>query len=137
MIDFTQYNCRREFKSILCLDGELPAKQFFQQFNVPIIAADGAANKLVKMHINPDLVVGDLDGIDPALITQLKTLHRPDPNSCDYQKALVYLRETDLLPTIVCGINGGALDHILNNINILLQSNSVIYTADMIGHVLN
>ena len=40
-----------------------------------------------------------------------------DQNSSDFQKAMKYLESQNLLPTIILGISGGYIDHILNNIN--------------------
>jgi thiamine pyrophosphokinase len=128
MIDFTQY------RSILCLDGTLPDADFFQR-NLPIIAADGAANTLMKMGIKPQLVVGDLDSLDPALITQLETFYHEDQNYCDFEKSLAYLEKENLLPCIVVGMNGGFLDHILNNINIFMKSDNVLYAPPLYGYV--
>lgn len=125
------------FHSILCLDGDLPPAAFFQHNKLPVIAADGAANTLALMGIQPDLVIGDLDSINPALLDTLKSLHRPDQNFSDYQKSLHYLEEKSLLPAVVCGIDGGTLDHVINNISIFLQSNSVLYSPHCIGYVLH
>lgn len=137
MIDLQNpLNWKKSFKSILCLDGDLPSAEFLAQLALPIIAADGAANKLVAIDIIPHITIGDLDSIDPLLLNKLKTLHRPDQNSCDYQKAIEYMSVENLLPAIICGISGGAIDHILNNINLFMQSSNMLYTNEVIGHVL-
>lgn len=125
-----------EYRSILCLDGVLPEADFFKK-NLPIIAADGAANTLMKMGIEPQLVIGDLDSIDPGLLTRLKTLLHYDQNFCDFEKALLFLEKENLLPSIVVGVNGGYLDHILNNINILMKSNNCFYAPPLWGHVIH
>jgi thiamine pyrophosphokinase len=106
------------YKSILCLSGELPQKDFFQKMHVPVIAADGAANKLHALGITPHIVIGDLDSVDPSL--KLNSLHIQDQSRCDYEKSMEYLEQMGLLPTIILGSSGGDLDHILNNINIYL-----------------
>jgi len=132
MINFQNY------KSVLCVDGDLPQKEFFLNCkNLPIIAADGAANKLIIMGIKPDLVIGDLDGINPILIRELKTLHVPDQDSSDFQKCLKYLKENTLLPSIILGINGGFLDHILNNINIFMETENILYAPPILGQVIH
>lgn len=124
-----------DYKSILCLNGSLPPASFFD-CSLPIIAADGAANSLMQLGIKPHLVIGDLDSIKPELLTQLKTLHRPDQNFCDHEKSLTYLAENNLLPAIVVGVNGGYLDHILNNINLFLTGHNVLYAPPLLGYVL-
>ncbi len=124
-----------DYCSILCLDGDLPPADFFQT-KLPIIAADGAANKLMKMGIEPMMVIGDLDSIEPHYREQLKTHHHYDQNFCDFEKSLSYLEAHDLLPSVIVGVNGGSLDHILNNINIFMRSNNFLYAPPLSGHVL-
>ncbi len=125
-----------KFKSILCLDGELPSVDFFKSASLPIIAADGAANTLMQMGVLPQIVIGDLDSIASDFKKTLNTLHRPDQNSCDYEKSLAYLQANDLLPSIICGTNGGQLDHILNNINLFAENDNLLLSHHMMGLML-
>lgn len=120
------------YRSILCLDGALPPKSFFDG-KLPIIAADGAANQLIAMNITPSMVVGDLDAVDKSLLNTIPYHHVPEQETNDYQKCLAYLEEHALLPAIICGINGGCLDHILNNVNIFLQTGSIFYAPPLLG----
>jgi len=53
------------FRSIIVLDGQVPDLEFFTLQNLPIIAVDSAANKLVAMELKPDLAIGDLDSSQP------------------------------------------------------------------------
>jgi thiamine pyrophosphokinase len=122
----------KNYASILCLNSDLPNADFFQ-CNLPIIAADGAVNRLAKINIKPSIVIGDLDSADPALLTQYDFLHLPSQETSDYQKCLSYLTEHQLLPTIVTGVNGGCLDHILNNVNLFLETNSLLYAPPTTG----
>lgn len=129
MLDFSNY------KSILCLNGNLPDVTFFDK-NLPIIAADGATNTLMRMGITPQLAIGDLDSIAPEYIDKVTTLYHHDQQYCDFQKSLAYLQENELLPAIIVGMNGGFLDHIINNINVFLQVNSVLYSPPIYGFVM-
>jgi thiamine pyrophosphokinase len=104
---------------------------------LPIIAADGAANSLAIKGIVPDMIVGDLDSVRPDLLIDGKFMEVNDQNSSDFEKALNYLSNNNLLPTIILGINGGYMDHILNNINIFVQTNSIFFGKDIVGLVLN
>jgi thiamine pyrophosphokinase len=122
----------QKYRSILCLNGELPDRDFFTG-NLPVIAADGAANKLIAMNIQPAIIVGDLDSVDPDILRDHSIYRSTDQNSSDYQKALAYMQQHDLLPTIVTGIAGGALDHILNNVNIFLQTKNIFYAPPTFG----
>ena len=129
MIDYNNY------KSILCLNGDLPTASFFNR-GLPVIAADGAANTLMKMGVTPQLVIGDLDSLEPQYASQLNLQLHYDQNLCDFQKALLYLKEKQFLPAIVLGINGGYLDHVLNNINIFLGTDCVLYAPPFCGYIL-
>jgi len=131
----TNFFQEKLFKSILCLNGDLPPVDFFNN-NLPIFAADGAANKLMQLGIMPELVIGDLDSVTAENLTKLNTHYHYDQNFCDFEKSLQYLTKQNLLPTIVVGINGGYLDHVLNNINCFVQTNSIFYAPPMVGFVL-
>lgn len=121
-----------QFKSILCLNGDLPEKEFFSG-KLPIVAADGAANTLMEMGIEPEMVIGDLDSINPDYLKILKSHHHYDQDLCDYQKSIFYMKKNDLLPAIIVGVNGGYLDHILNNINLFLTGDNVLYAPPLTG----
>lgn len=125
------------YQSILCLNGILPESSFFVTMNLPVIAADGAANSLLERGIRPQLITGDLDSVQPAILENHPFLHSPDQNHSDYQKAMGYLKDNDLLPAVVVGVNGGHLDHILNNINIFMETNCLLYAPPIRGFVLN
>ncbi len=124
------------YRSILCLNGDLPELSFFNTINLPIIAADGAANSLLGMGISPQLIIGDLDSVNPSILEKHAFLHLPNQNSNDYQKAMHHLKDKGLLPAIVVGINGGYLDHVLNNINIFMDSDCVLYAPPVKGLVI-
>ncbi len=122
-------------KSVLCLNGELPDKHFFDKAPL-VVAADGAADKLLHYGIEPHVIIGDFDSIDQAKHSKTAKVFLPDQNKTDFQKALEYLAEQKLLPTIICGVNGGMLDHILCNISIILEHSCVFYAPPIIGQVL-
>lgn len=124
-----------KFKSILCLNGDLPSQSFFESL-LPVIAVDGATNHLLQQKITPHIILGDLDSVAPSIYTQFNHLYLPDQNYCDYQKSMHYLQHNDLLPTIVVGIDGGYIDHVLNNINLFLDSQSIFYAPPIVGHLL-
>ncbi len=122
-------------RSILCLNGDLPDANFFAQ-NKIIIATDGAVDKLLKMGIKPSIVIGDLDSIGSGDYRGIEIIHFPDQHTSDFQKAMNYLGQNNLLPTVVCGVNGGLLDHILYNINVSLEHDSIFYAPPLIGYPL-
>ncbi len=127
-----------DYRSILCLDGVLPDVDFFRKSRLPIIAADGAANQLMNIGIEPLLVIGDLDSIDRHLLTRLNIHLHEDQNFCDFEKALMYMQANQLLPCIIVGMNGGFLDHILNNISVFMKTNdqNVLYAPPLYGYMI-
>lgn len=126
----------KKYRSILCLNGHIPEASFFQRVNLPVIAADGAANTLHNLGVVPELIIGDLDSVMPSIAKMHNTLHVRDQNSSDFQKSLTYLKEKKLLPAIIVGMNGGFLDHVLHNINIFIETDCVLYSPPIVGYVL-
>lgn len=62
-------------KAIVVLNGELPRKEFTKELSADvklIIAADGAAKKLLAMGIKPSTVVGDMDSLDKSTLEKIK-----------------------------------------------------------------
>ncbi|MDR1112854.1 MAG: thiamine diphosphokinase [Bacteroidales bacterium] len=125
-----------EYRSVLCLHGNLPDRKFFQKIRLPIIAADGAANSLATMSIVPHMIIGDLDSVRQDLLVDGKFIKLGDQNSSDFEKALNYLEDHSLLPSVILGMNGGYMDHILNNINIFARTNSVFLGENTVGLML-
>ncbi|MDR2432538.1 MAG: thiamine diphosphokinase [Puniceicoccales bacterium] len=125
-----------EYRSVLCLHGTLPDHKFFQKIQLPIIAADGAANYLVTMGIIPHMIIGDLDSVRQDLLVDGKFIKLGDQNSSDFEKALNYLKDNNLLPSIILGMSGGYMDHIINNINIFARTNSVFFGENIMGLML-
>ncbi|MDR1434793.1 MAG: thiamine diphosphokinase [Puniceicoccales bacterium] len=121
------------YRSLLCLNGTLPGSDFFSLFNLPIIAADGAYDLLQKKNITADIIIGDCDSVKGTIGEKTKKIAIGDQSFSDFQKALKFLREARLLPSIVLGIGGGCMDHILNNISILAQTDSVAYMPPTLG----
>jgi thiamine pyrophosphokinase len=117
------------YRSLVCLSGTLPRRDFFSHFALPIIAADGASNLLFQKGIAADVVIGDWDSIKKPIAEKTKKIVIKDQSSSDFQKALKFVRENHLSPSIILGINGGYIDHILNNVGILAQTDSIGYIS--------
>ncbi len=126
------------YKSILCLDGRIPTSRFFKEIGLPLIAADGAANRLHEIGIKPDLVIGDCDSVMSEILDQTPHKKIQSQDDSDFEKALKYLEENGLMPAIICGISGGYLDHIMNNVGIFMQHDGNIFVDDeIVGYSLN
>ncbi len=122
-------------KSILCLNGDLPASHFFVEDKI-IVAADGAADKLLRIGIKPAVIIGDLDSVEHSNHPDTEIIYLPDQNQSDFQKAMHYLAQNQLLPTMVFGVGGGFIDHVLCNINIISENECAFYSPPLIGYVL-
>ncbi len=131
-----------KFDSIICLNAKLPGKSFFGRFpECEIIAADGAALKLMDIGVNCDYIIGDMDSFykDPRSehFEKKKIINLPDQNSNDFEKILNWCIENDRKNLLITGMHGGELEHTLNNQSVLLRYarrlNMCVYDAGRYG----
>jgi thiamine pyrophosphokinase len=111
-------------RSIIILNGEQPAKELFALLNtkVPVIAADGAAHRLFGYGLTPTFIVGDGDSCGQENPYPSATVIRiADQNSTDFEKCMRFAKQSDLLPCLILGINGGEIDHIVGNMQMLAR----------------
>ena len=123
------------YRSVLCLDGELPL-EFLKHTSLPLIAADGAANRLVENGLEPIAIVGDCDSVRAELLEQYPHICDRSQDTTDFEKAFAYLKKEHLLPTIVVGLSGGCLDRILSNVFIFSQTDALFLSDTLVGFVL-
>jgi thiamine pyrophosphokinase len=112
------------FDAVICLNAKLPVISIYDSLNgIKIIAADGAALKLMDIGVGCDYIIGDLDSFyqdeRSALFTTQKIIHLPDQNKNDFEKILDYCIEHNLHNLLITGMHGGELEHTLNNQSIL------------------
>ena len=80
-------------KIILILNGNLSNYKdiisFLDKYNI-IICADGAVNKIIKLGIEPDYILGDLDSISDENLKKYydKIVELKDQNYNDLHKSL-------------------------------------------------
>lgn len=90
-----------------------------------VIAADGGAISAVECGIQPHLIIGDMDSVDPELLENLQTQgaetqrYPVEKDETDLQLALLAAAERDARKILVLGALGGRLDHTLSNIYLL------------------
>ncbi len=91
-----------------------------------IIAADGGANWCAAWDWRPDLVVGDMDSVDPAVAQQLQAARVPflthpvEKDETDLELALSVAQARGASEIIIAGALGGRIDHTLGNLHLLL-----------------
>ncbi|MDR2781629.1 MAG: thiamine diphosphokinase [Holosporaceae bacterium] len=120
-----------QYRSAICLDGHIEC-DVLREICLPIIAADGAANTLIKNGIEPTVIIGDLDSVDNGLLKNRRHIRNESQESTDFEKALDYIEEKSLSPAIVFGIDGGYIDRVLGNISIFTNTKFVAVSKDMI-----
>ena len=108
------------FRSILFLNGTLPnLNKLSCMKTLTSIAADGGAlRNLLKRGYLPQIVIGDGDSLkESGNLNSIKIILNDDQETTDFEKCLQYIEESKLLPTLVCGIGGGEIDHQHNNLH--------------------
>ena len=92
-----------------------------------VIAADGGAKHCRELNLRPDLVIGDMDSITPALIDELKNrdtqllIYPEDKDQTDLELALIYALENGASEVLFYGVLGGRLDLTLANLMLLTR----------------
>ncbi len=111
--------------ALVLLNGRPPSKELLFRFWHRVdcrVCADGAAKTLLEYDLAPDIVLGDMDSIDPSAIRAFpgsRILKNPDQNRTDGEKALLFCLESGLESVYVLGALGGRTDHCLYNIGLL------------------
>lgn len=86
-----------------------------------LAAADGGADHCVNAGLKPQVIIGDLDSVSPALREQLGVdvfVEYPDQDLTDFEKSL---RVLDAPFVIATGFTGARMDHTLANFAILAR----------------
>jgi len=91
-----------------------------------LIAADGGAGWLEEIGRRPDILVGDLDSVDPAVVRRLAAAgtevirHPAEKDASDSELALGVALERGADEVVMLGaLGGGRLDHELANLLLL------------------
>jgi thiamine pyrophosphokinase len=90
-----------------------------------VVAADSGIHLAAGLGLHVDLVVGDLDSADAAVVADAVVhgarveQHRPDKDATDLELALVAACREGARRIVVVGGAGGRLDHFLANVALL------------------
>ena len=86
-----------------------------------IVCCDGAAANLLRAGLEPDLVVGDLDSLDPALRKRFgkRLVHESEQESNDLSKAFRACMARGWRNIVILGAGGRREDHLLGNASLL------------------
>jgi thiamine pyrophosphokinase len=111
-----------------------------------VLVLDGAYSYAKQIGLNIEVLLGDFDTIDPAILEQVRlttttVVHTPDQNKTDLEKGLAYLDEQAAQSVIICAAIGKRLQHTLYNLRLLKkchrpQRSLVIYSeTEMIRYL--
>jgi thiamine pyrophosphokinase len=105
-----------------------------QQTAVPWIAADRGALRLLELGITPQIAVGDFDSLSTTELKRVQTQVADiryavaDKDETDTELALnIALTEGQATRVTIYGATGGRLDHLLDNLFMLLQPRFLPY----------
>ena len=112
------------YSTIIVGNGEVPQGEIpmlFLQHARFIVCCDGALEKLLKIGMKPDVVIGDCDSISEDRRQQFKDIiiEDKDQECNDLQKALKYCLRQQFGPVAILGASGLRDDHQLANLSIL------------------
>lgn len=113
---------------LLVLDGSLPSPDRVQALAEQVglvVAADGAAERIAALGVDPDVVIGDFDTVSESFLEERKDeieiVRDTGQEKYDGEKGLRYLVTNGSDEIIVLGAGGGMVDHVLNNFSILTR----------------
>ena len=129
-------------KALLILNGEIKNKSLLRKLvksNDLIIATDGSYDKIAKLNIVPDIIIGDLDSIS-SNPKNIRIIKETNQNKSDFEKALIWLKNNDYFEISIVGITGGRTDHLLINFALIYKYyqklNLTIYSNNEIIRIL-
>lgn len=89
-----------------------------------LVCTDGAANWMVAEHITPDVIVGDMDSIQPETRSQLDLeciQHLPSQENTDLDKAIQYALDHEYTNATVMAATGKREDQTVANLYLLVK----------------
>lgn len=116
-------------KCIILANGKPPRKQvikyLFNKDYTTLICADGGANSALRMNLNPDFIIGDLDSITKSTYNHFKTKSKIikifRQNDTDVEKALKLAIKKGYNEAMLLAVTGNRLDHTFCNLGIVLK----------------
>lgn len=111
-------------KSVILCDGDIPEReQILSELKDAelFIAADGGANRVNELNVQPDIITGDFDSYTVTGNEKATVIKNPDQETNDLEKALSIALKSNSTHVIVFGATGKRVDHTMKNLSVLLQ----------------
>ena len=110
--------------TVILADGSFPRRKCLLETlhaAARIVCCDGAAAKLLRAGLEPDLVAGDLDSLDPALKKRFgkRLVRESEQETNDLSKAFRACMVRGWKSIVILGAGGRREDHLLGNISLL------------------
>lgn len=104
-----------------------------------VVAADSGADHARRLGLTVDVIVGDLDSIDPATLLAFPSAtvhdHPADKDATDLELALqLVAADPDVSRVVVIGGSGGRLDHFLANAATVASPSLAHVDVEWIAH---
>jgi thiamine pyrophosphokinase len=129
----------RPESALLMCNGEPPsrglARKLASQADL-VIAADGGANVARRYHIQPDIIIGDLDSIKPTTkraFSYSEIIHVSRQDNTDLEKALDFLKSRGIKDVSIVGATGRRIDFTLGNLSVIWNYANIMRLA-LIGN---
>ena len=114
-------------KAIIFANGEFapPLYPLNIQEGDLVIAADGGSQHCLSLDIQPDVLIGDLDSTDPALVEEwlndgVEIIQHPeDKDQTDLELAIMLAQDRGARKIVIHGAVGGRLDMTFGNLGLL------------------
>jgi thiamine pyrophosphokinase len=95
-----------------------------------LVCTDGAANWMVEEEVTPDVIIGDMDSIEPDIRSRLDMehiQHLPSQENTDLDKAIQYALDHDFTHATVMAATGKREDQTVANLYLLVKYASQIH----------
>lgn len=106
----------------LTFAGDFLKKEQFDR----IIAVDAGLEAVMKLGLEPDVIVGDFDTAAPEVLEFYRKkehivwdVHQPEKDDTDTELAIRRAMALGAAETVILGATGGRIDHMLGNIHLL------------------
>ena len=112
--------------SVLLANGQYPEHKYPLQILKEakhIVCLDGAVNKLTENHLNPDIIIGDMDSINSKFREKYSDIiiEKKSQDENDLRKALKWLDQNRYSHITILGATGLRDDHSIANIFCILD----------------